>query len=103
VQFDVPVSDDLIVSARGAADYTSTSYLQGDVNPLNAQSGYTKFDARLAIRKENGAWELALVGRNLTNEVTFSQAINTPLLNGNSHVVMINPPRTVNLEAVVRF
>ncbi len=103
VQFDVPVSEDLIVNARGAADYTSKSYLQGDLNPLNTRPGYAKFDARLAIRKEDGAWELALVGRNLTNEVTFSQAINTPLLGGNSHVVMINAPRTVNLEAVLRF
>ena len=43
------LTDDLIVSARGAADYTSKSYLQGDMNPLNAQSGYAKVDARLAI------------------------------------------------------
>jgi iron complex outermembrane receptor protein len=103
VQLDLPVSDALIFSANGSADYTSKSYLQGDLNPLNTQPGYTKFNARVAIRAESGAWELALVGRNITNKVTFSQAFNTPLLGGNSHVVMINPPRTINLEGVVRF
>lgn len=103
VQIDLPVGGGLILSANGAADYTSRSYLQGDLNPLNSQPGYTKFNARLGVRAEGGKWELALVGRNLTNKVTFSQAFNTPLLGGNSHVVMVNAPRTINLEGVLRF
>lgn len=103
VQFDVPVSDDLIVTARGSTDYTSRSYMQGDMSPLNSQAGYAKVDARLALRKEDGAWELAVVGRNLTNKETYSQTINTPFLGKGSHVVMINAPRMVTLEAVARF
>ncbi|MBS0284406.1 MAG: hypothetical protein JSS15_08285, partial [Proteobacteria bacterium] len=51
-------------------------------------------------------WEIALVGRNLSNEVIVTQAFNTPLLYtaaSNSHVVMVAPPRTISIEAMIRY
>lgn len=102
LQFDVPVGD-LTLTARGSADYTSRSYLQGDMDPLNSMPGYTRYDARLALRSGNDRWELALVGRNLSNEVIISQAFYTPVLGTTSHTVMVNPPRTVSIEATFRY
>ncbi|WEK44031.1 MAG: TonB-dependent receptor [Candidatus Sphingomonas colombiensis] len=103
MQVDVPAGDSVIVSARGSADYTSTSYMQGDLNPLNSQPAYTRYDARVGVRGSNDKWEVALVGRNLTSEVIISQAFNTPLLGNNSHVVMVAPPRTISIEARIRY
>ncbi len=103
VQLDAPLGGGLAISARGSADHTSRSYLQGDLNPLNSMDPYTRFDGRIAIRDEGRRWELALVGRNLSNKVIITQAFNTPLLGNNSHVVMVGPPRMITLEGVVRF
>lgn len=106
VQVDVPVSADLVLTARGSADHTTRSYMQGDLNPLNSQAPYTRYDARIAIHNSGDKWEIALVGRNLSNEVIATQAFNTPLLYtaaSNSHVVMIAPPRTISIEAMIRY
>ncbi len=97
------VTAGLTLTGRVSADYTDLSYYQSDMNPLNAQKAYTKLNARLGLKPDQGDWELALIGRNLTNEVTFSQAFSVPLIGGDSHGVMINPPRTITLEAVKRF
>ena len=106
VQVDVPVSTDLVLTARGSADHTTRSYMQGDLNPLNSQAPYTRYDARIAIHNSSDKWEIALVGRNLSNEVIVTQAFNTPLLYtaaSNSHVVMVAPPRTISIEAMIRY
>lgn len=103
VQVERTVADGIFVSGRVSLDYTGLSYFQSDLDPLNAQPAYTKVDARLAIGHEDGAWEFALIGRNLTDEVTFSQAFNVPLIGGGSHGVMVAPPRTLTAELTLRF
>lgn len=103
VQVEAPVADGLTMSGRLSADYTDLSYYQSDMHPLNAQPAYTKLNARIGLASDAGGWELALIGSNLTNEVVFSQAFNVPLIGGDSHGVMINPPRTITIEAVKRF
>lgn len=97
------LTDDLTLTARLSADYTGRSYYQADLNPLNAQPAYTKLNARIGVRSESQDWEVAVIGSNLTNEVVFSQAFNVPLIGGDSHAVMINPPRLITVEAVKRF
>jgi iron complex outermembrane receptor protein len=103
LQLQGQVGENLQASARVAADYTDLVYYQSDMNPLNAQKAFTKFNARIGIKNDVHNWEIALVGRNLSNKVTFSQAFNVPLIGSNSHGAMINPARTVSLELSKRF
>lgn len=103
LQIDAPLTGDIDFNIRGSADYTARSFYQGDLNPGNSMPGYTRFDGRIGIRQAEGQWELALIGRNLTNKVYWSQAFNTPILGNNSHIVMVAPSRTITLEGVVRF
>lgn len=98
-----PVSDSLQVVGRVSASHQSRSFFQPDLNPLNSQPAFTKFDARLAVGREDGKWELALVGRNLTDKVTISQAFNTPTFGGNSHMALVGAPRTVTLQLSLDF
>lgn len=103
VQVQHEVGDGLVLTGRVWADYTDRSYYQADMNPLNAQPAYAKLNARIGLASDAAGWELAVIGSNLTNEVVFSQAFNVPLIGGDSHGVMINPPRTITIEAVKRF
>jgi iron complex outermembrane recepter protein len=108
VQAAQPLGYGRQISARVSADYTSRSYFQANLNPLNAQNAYAKLDARIAYGPESGKWELAVIGRNLTNAATFSQAFDVPILSGagkinNIHGAMMNAPRMISLEAVLRL
>ena len=103
VEGKYPVSDRLYALARLSANHQSRSFFQPDMNPLNSQGAFTKLDARLAVGREDGRWELALVGRNLTNKLTTTQGFNTPVFGGNSHMAMVGAPRTVTVQLSLDF
>lgn len=98
-----PVSSSLYALARLSTNYQSRSFFQPDMNPLNSQPAFTKYDARIAVGREDGRWELALVGRNLTDKVTTTQGFSTPTFGGDSHMAMVAAPRTVTLQLSLDF
>ena len=102
IQFDVPIAEDWTFSARGSADHISQSIYQDDRAPGNIMPGYTRYDARLAVSSEANGLDIALIGRNLTNRVSFSQGFGIPLLS-QSWGVFVNPSRTIALEVTKRF
>lgn len=53
--------------------YFTTGYYQSaTIERLLYQPGYVKLDARLAYGPSNRNWELAVIGRNVTNKLTAS-------------------------------
>ena len=71
------------------------------------QDAYAKLNARLALGAQSGRWELAFIGRNLTDEKTISYSGDTPLAGSTffarSYYGFTDPPRTLALEAMFRF
>ena len=61
----------LPLTVRARVDLMATDEFYTIVNgaPGSKQPSYAKLDARLAIGSADGRWEVALVGRNLTDEV----------------------------------
>lgn len=98
----VPMSSDWALTGRVAADYTGASIYQDDRNPNNIMPAYTKIDARLALASEANDLEIALIGRNLTNKVSFSQSFGVPLVT-QTWAVFVNPSRTIALEITKSF
>ena len=62
------VTDRLVASLQVDVNYTGDHFISIANLPENEQS-FTHVGARVAIRDSSGRWELALFGRNLTNEV----------------------------------
>jgi iron complex outermembrane recepter protein len=86
----------------------SAKFLQSlTLDPAATQAAFTKINARLALGDVDGGWEVALVGRNLTDETTVSYAGDTPLsqrlFSARSYYGFVDPPRSVALEASLRF
>jgi len=52
--------------------FTSRYFQQSTADPLLAQDGYAKVDLRVAIGAPGRRWELAVIGKNLTNKRTAS-------------------------------
>ncbi len=77
------------------------------LDPNSAQDAYTKLNARIGIGADDGRWDLALIGRNLTDEEVVSYSGDIPLagssFSARAYYGFVDPPRTVAIEAFYRF
>jgi iron complex outermembrane receptor protein len=80
-----------------------------NLDPQAEQDAFVLVNARLSLANSNDTWEVALIGRNLTDETVINFGGNTPLAGvltddgGNSYYGFVNRPRNVALQAVYRF
>ncbi|MEQ9434260.1 MAG: TonB-dependent receptor [Hyphomonas sp.] len=63
--------DGILFNATGRAIYSGEYSSEGLNDPRGIQDAYTQWNASIGLAAENGGWELDLIGRNLTNEITF--------------------------------
>lgn len=66
VNYEVPLSSDLLLAFQPSASYRSDQFFSADNNPLLNQKGYWLVDGRIALKGGDGRWEAAVFGRNLT-------------------------------------
>jgi iron complex outermembrane receptor protein len=85
---------------RAEAVYSDMFYTAGDLDPFVAQRAYWKYDASVSLTSPSGAWEFAIMGKNLTDEVTAHFGDDIPLSNvlGNNYQQYVDPPRTIALQ-----
>lgn len=98
----LPLSGAIDFVATGGMTYRSSAFLEESYNPAAVQGSHAKFDLRLGVRSSDKRWELALVGKNLTNETTANFAFNTPLAAGIVSKFM-QPPRTIAAQVSLNF
>ncbi|WP_344932004.1 TonB-dependent receptor [Zhongshania borealis] len=84
-------------------DYNSSQNL----DPSQEQDGYVKVNARLALADIKSGWEVALIGKNLTDEDVISYSNDTPLANSSfgsiNHYAFVERPRSVAVQASYRW
>ena len=83
-------------------NHSDDVYRQDDLDPVSLQKAYTKVNATIAIGPALGSWDIALLGRNLTDEETFSYVNDTPLFNG-ARQARMDQPRTISIRCRLRF
>jgi iron complex outermembrane receptor protein len=106
-EYDLPSHGNIDAWVNFDVFYSDAFQTASDLDPLTRQSSYFRFDLRLAMAAADRSWEVALLGKNLTNEfvlgwmndVTFSS---TPG-RANSYTGLAEPPRTIALQGTVRF
>lgn len=91
-----------LLTAMGELQHSSSYFAATDLDPNVRQPAYTKYNASLTFAPQDERWEIALVGRNLTNERTFFYGNDTPLFAG-SFQVFVEQTRSVALRGKVRF
>lgn len=82
--------------------FTSRYNVSETLDALLEQRSYAKIDLRVAYGPSSGRWEVALIGKNLTDKYTFSNARPIATSRG-TYYVFPEAPRTVSLAASVRF
>lgn len=78
--------------------YSDDYSVNADLDPIDYQPSYTKYDAQLGLRSEH--WELMLVGKNLSDEVIVNYGVDVPLIPG-GHAAYLAPPRTYMVQMKV--
>lgn len=77
------------------------------LDPVSEQDGYTKINARIALSDLDGVWEVALVGKNLTDEEISTYSNATPLafstFGAKSRYTFWERDRSIALQGVYRF
>ena len=98
----IPMPADLMLDFTADASFKDTHFTSGDLDPRGIQGAYTKFNARLALGDSNGDWSLALVGKNITDELTIGIGSPTVLDVGGDRGTL-EPRRSYYLEGRVQF
>jgi outer membrane receptor protein involved in Fe transport len=89
-------------SASG--EYTSEYQTATDNAPGGVQDPYWLLNAAVKVGPENGSYELALIGRNLTNSYYKLQSYGwTAAGNVNQYTAFWNRPREVAIQGTMRF
>jgi iron complex outermembrane recepter protein len=78
LEYRTPLTAGLDLMASTNLFYTSSYYAAPTLDPRLRQNGYAKVDARIGIGSQ-GRWEVAVLGKNLTNRKPLTFADVTPL------------------------
>ena len=93
------LSERMLLRVNGSVYHSDDYYIQANVSPLYRQKAFEKYDLRVAVAEPNDKWEIALVGRNLSNELTIQHAF----LVGRFSAASVSTPRYVTLQGTWRF
>lgn len=82
--------------------YSTGYFVDADLDPVLRQPASLTLDLRLALVADDGRWQLALAGKNLTNQTVLQAGQDIPLLAG-AYAGVISEPRHVLLQLNYRF
>ena len=89
----------MLFKASGSVYYSDEYFVQPTQAAYSTQSSFTKYDARIAVAANDERWEIALTGRNLSDEMVIQHAYN---IAGNQFQ-NLGIGRSYMLEGVLRF
>ena len=94
-----PISDNLNFVGQLSVAYNSEYFTSGTLDTEGLQDSYTKVSARIGIEAADRKWSLALVGKNLTDEVILD--VTQPLFG--YYLGYIGQPRTLTIQGAYHF
>ncbi len=102
-----PISRELGIGLGVDAIFTGDYNPSQNLDPTVLQDGYVKLNARAAVGAIDQSWELALVAKNLTDEVIIVYANDTPtaftVFGVKSHFGFLEAPRSLALQFAYRW
>lgn len=103
IDYRMPVGSSL--EARGVVNinYSDDYFVGEDLDPIyGIQEAYTMYDLRLSLGSVDGMWNVALIGKNLTDELISGNSNDQPLVPGNGFA-STDRLRSYAVQATYRF
>ena len=91
------------------ANYSDSYLWNATLDPRSVQDSFVTHNLRVGFGPVNGGWEIAFIGKNLSDEDIVSFGGNTPLAGaftqgtGTSYYHFLNSPATYALQGTYRF
>lgn len=107
--YETSITDAMLFRMTVDLSYSDDYLISPTLDPRLVQDSYVKVDARIALASADDTWEVALIGRNLTDEAiaTFgNQApVSTTLTRGTgtAYYAFYERPSSVAIQASYRF
>ena len=106
IDFDYPIGD-FEITGLASLFYASAYDAAATHDPLGRQDGYAKINARLAFAPQDGPWEIAILGKNLGNEIIRTYTGDAPLafssFGRKTNYSFFGQGRTITLQGKVKF
>ncbi|MFM6854100.1 MAG: TonB-dependent receptor [Sphingopyxis sp.] len=112
VAYDQPVGANLMAGINIDTRYSSSYLASGFGNPASRQGAYMTLDAGVRFGAADDNWQVALIGKNLTNRFYVSGVVDGPSTGsgtgtaaglGADQLGFGNVPRTVQVQFTKRF
>lgn len=112
VSYEAAVGGDLKLGMNVDSKYSASYLASGFGNPISRQGSYVTIDAGLRLGAEDDNWQIALIGKNLTNKFYVTGVVDGPSTGGGTgtnagvHADQLgfgSLPRTVMVEVTKRF
>jgi iron complex outermembrane recepter protein len=101
--YEQSITDRLVTSLTSDVRYTSGYYLDAPDTPYGRQDGFVTVDASLRLREDGAPWELAVIGRNLSNKYYGVVGTSTPGSPAGEFSSVVARARQVSLQGTYRF
>ena len=101
--YSQPINDMLELFGTFTMFFTEDYTLSTNRDPDLVQSGYETIDLRLGVGNIDNKWQVAFVGKNLTDEKILEWKGDTPLGGSASHFALLKRTRQYSVQAVYRF
>lgn len=110
--YTAPVGDSFELGLNADARYSDSYLASGFGNSLSEQDSYVTLDAGIRFGAADGNWQIAVIGKNLTNEFYVTGAVDGPSTGSGTGTAsgvradqlgFGNLPRTVQVELTKRF
>ncbi|MCC7257387.1 MAG: TonB-dependent receptor [Gammaproteobacteria bacterium] len=99
IDWESPLTAGTLLRVNGAMTYSDDYFIQANMSPLYEQDSFTKYDLRVAVADADDNWEVALIGRNLSDELTLQHAFQVSVF----HAASVSTPRYVTLQGTMKF
>ena len=110
--YSTPFNGNLVFGASGVVHYSASYMLDSFDIPVDRQAGYATFDASVRVGSDDQLWEVALIGKNLTNTYVLYGAYDAPSSGGGTgtaagvhgdQVGFPGTPRTIEMQVTMHY
>jgi outer membrane receptor protein involved in Fe transport len=110
--YEAELTDGYIFGISGNIRYSDEYFLNPLANPNSMQDAFATYDAALRFGPDDRSWEVALVGKNLTNEYVVNGSYDSPNSGAGTgtdagvhadQMGFISTPRTIALQVTAHF
>lgn len=106
ISYRFTLPGDLSLTTFAQAVYRDDYFTLTTLDPRSVQQGYVKIDARVSLASADRRWEVAVIGRNLTDKLTssFIQPL-APIIENpsRSYNAFLDPGRSVILQLRLNY